>query len=385
MPWILETASGKFIDSFTGRDEAETARKKCGILGAKVKAGKAPLSRVLTAALATGGSTKLSRVLATSVGAVSIEEDFKSLANFVQYVLSKGRSQYTKDEFTTLAHYQGTSNLVDLAKKLQKLGLTPMIETSKMTAGGILTKKPAPPPKTVEHVRGKPVEVSGSFKPLPVSMEEKAKIRARSVPDVDFTVLLEKAPRGSMGKLDKTQASNQKLMVQGLRNLHRKIALTVEQYNAKIDEINEIIEQLENEKFAAVEEAVVAYNAGLESVSELLDQWIVSGEEYAQNLSDREPKNDPDALDRWTAEVDAHEVWLDQIRTVVDQLEGIDEETVKPVEVPEPIDENEYKIPDDFIPPEENADLIASIREEPDVRPLSPSERKKLQGAAKKI
>ena len=371
MPWILETTNGKFIDSFTGRDEAETARKKCGILGAKVRAGKVPLSHALTKAAAT----RIPTFGAIAIGAV-IDDDFKSYENFVQYVLSKGRSQYTKDELTTFAHHMHATNLADVTQKLRKLGLTLMVETAKMS-GGVLTKRPAPPPKTVEHVRGKPTEVSGSFKPLPVSPEEKAKIRARLLPDVDFGALLEKAPRGSMGKLDKTQVSNQKLMVQGLRSLHQKIVIAIEAYNAKVDEINTIIDQLENEKFAAVEDAIGAYNEGLTSVTGMLEQWIESGEAYADNLAQREPKTDEAARERWEDEVNAHEEWLDQIREVNDQLEALDEESAEPPELPDPIDEDEYKIADDFIPAEENANFIANIPEEPAGRRDAKKEIKK--------
>jgi exonuclease VII small subunit len=372
MPWILETASGKFIDSYTGREEAETARKKYGILGAKVRAGKVPLEHALTKAATTRAPTAFGAV---RVGAVSAD-DFKSYDNFVLFIHSKGRSQYTKDELTTFAHHMHVTNLADMTQRLRKLGLTPMIETSKMS-GGILTRTPGPPPRTVEHVRGKPVEVSGSFKPLPISPEEKAKVRARMLPDVNLGALLEKAPRGSMGKLDKSQAANQRLMVQGLRNLHQKIGLAIDQYNAKVDEINTIIEQLESEKFVAVEEAVNAYNDGVRDVSAMLDQWIEGGESFAENLAQREPKIDPDAQERWAEEMGALEAWLDQIREVNDQLEGLDEETIEQPDVPDPIDEDEFKLPDDFIPSEENAALVASIPEEPVVRRATKKETKK--------
>ena len=349
MPWILETSAGRFIDSFTGRDEAETARKKCGIVGAKVRSGKVPLAHSLTKAAAT----RVPTFGAVRIGAVTAD-DFRNIDSFVLYLASKNRSQYTQDEFTTLAHHMHVVDVADLQKKLKKLGLTPVFKTLKLSHGRVITREPASPPKTVEHVRGKPVAVSGSFKPLPVSPGQKAKMRTRTLPDIDLDDLLSK----SKSKADKAQTA-----AAGLRILHRKIVGTIDQYNAKAAEANEAIDQLENNLFENIKEAITAYNEGVTAVSALLDQWIENGEEHAEKLAqkaDDETRGTDEEKKAWKKEAEAYEAWLDQVREVNDDLGGYEEESLDEPELPGAIDEiadNEFS--------EENADRIAKLPAEP--------------------
>lgn len=321
MAWILETASGKFIDNFASKGEAEKARKNIGIVGCRVRQGKVPVTRLL----------------ATQGGA--LPPHFQSVDAFVDYLADDDRSTYTTAELNKLV--VGThTNRSALVERLRAKNIV-----------GELHKKPvraAPKPPPVP---------TGWKKPLAKDDSERTKAkrvaRARSAAKVPLEKLTESVVNAPIASLNQTQQGRKRAFAEGLATRHLDILLRMQEYNEAIDEIDRLIGNLED-KSGAISDAITEYNAAVGAASDFITEIRDSAQEYAETKSSE-----------WqdTAAGQAFQEWIETLDALPD-LEEIDEDAANIPDQPEVIGD-EFRIDESGLDDEVNADVLLEIPDGP--------------------
>jgi tetratricopeptide (TPR) repeat protein len=324
MAWLLETASGKFIDNFGSRAEAETARKRIGIVGCKVRQGKVPMTRIL----------------ATQIGGV--QPQYQSVDAFVDYLAEDDRTTYTTAELNKLIAGTHMSRSVLLERLRAKNVL------------GELHKKPVRPPP-----RPPPVP-AGWKKPLAKDESERTKAkrlaRARTAVKVPLEQLTENVIDKPIDSLNKTQQARKKAFVDALATRHLEILLRVRDYNEALDEIDKQIEGLEA-RTEAIQEAISEYNSAVGAAQDFVTEIRDNAQEYFDEKS-------PEWQAGETGKAGpAFQEWIEALEALPD-LKEIDEAALELSDAFDLIGDD-YRIEEDNLDAEENAAVIAEIPDGP--------------------
>jgi len=173
MAWILESSSGKFIDNFASKAEAEAARKRIGILGCKVRSGKVPITRIL----------------ATQIG--SVPPQFQSIDAFVDYLADDDRTTYTAAELNKLVAgtHTNRSAVVDrlrarnIVAEFGKRPVTPMPKPPPVPTGW---KKPLAKDES-ERTKANRAERIRIAKTVPLAVRTGKRFRSKNSPRTPLT------------------------------------------------------------------------------------------------------------------------------------------------------------------------------------------------------
>jgi len=323
MAWILETASGKFIDNFGSKGEAETARKNIGIVGCKVRQGKVPMTRLL----------------ATQVG--DVPPQFKSVDAFVDYLADDDRTTYTAAELNKLV--VGThTNRSALIERLR----------AKNVIGELHRKQVRPPPRP-------PPAPTGWRKPLAKDESERTKAkklaRVRTAAQIPLETLTENIIDKPIDSLNKTQQARKRAFVNALATRHLDILLRMQEYDESIDEIDKLIESLED-RSDAIKESIKEYNNVVGAAKDFITEIRDSAQEYFDEKSVEWQSGEKGGAGPVFQE------WIDALESLTD-LEEIDEATLNLPEPPGAIEE-EHRI-SESLDDEANAAVIAEIPDGP--------------------
>ena len=328
MAWILETASGKFIDNFDTKGDAEKARRSIGIVGCKVRQGKVPITRLL----------------ATQVGGVP--PHFQSVDAFVDYLADDDRSTYTTAELNKLV--VGThTNRSALIERLRAKNIVGELHKKPVKKA----PKPPPTPKS-------PLAPTGWSRPLAKDDSERTKAkrvaRARSAAKVPLETLTQSVVNSPIASLNQTQQARKRAFADGLAVRHLEVLLRMQEYNEAIDEIDRLIGNLED-KSGAISEAITEYNAAVGAASDFITEVRDSAQEYAETKS---------AEWQDTPAGQAFQEWIEALDTLPD-LEEIDENAAGIPDAPEAIGD-EFRIDESGLDDEVNAEVLLEIPDGPE-------------------
>jgi hypothetical protein len=314
MAWILETASGKFIDNFASKSEADKARRNIGIIGCKVRQGKVPVTRLL----------------ATQVGGVP--PHFQSVENFIEYLEEDERTTYHPIELNKLV--AGTHLSRDaIVARLRAKNIIPVVAGKQPPRAA-----PKPPPAP-----------TGWKKPLAKDDSERTRAkrlaRTKAAQKIPLSKLTGDVINRPIASLNQTQQARKKAFVEALTGHHLEIQLRVQDYNEAVDDFIRTLTERSNAITGAIDEYNEVVGAASDFVTEIRD----SAQEYFDEKTEK-----------WQGS-DAFQEWLNALDALPDLVE-IDEDDLN---IPDPdAIEDEYKI-DAEVEDEENAAVIADIPDGP--------------------